>query len=80
MIGDRVIGGQTPRLLGIQGQRVRAGPDDRGHDHIHRNIVRVDDKRHHTDFRYDIAPTIQNQLARIGIKELEIEVYEGTMV
>src|SRR5262249_8902106 len=80
VIGDRVIGGQTPRLLGIQRQRVRAGTNDRGHDHIHRNALRVYDKRHHRDFRYNIAHTIQNHLARIGIKKLKIEVDERTVV
>ena len=70
------------RLLSLRLKRqgVRAGPDERCHDHIDGNIEATYYKWDDTDFRQRIDPAIEDQLSRIRIKELHVEVHKGAVV
>src|ERR1700704_1238569 len=72
--------GNAPRLLRIEREGVRPCTDDGGDDDIHGNVARAHRKGDDTDFRHDIAPTIEDDCARIRIKELNIEVHKGAVV
>jgi hypothetical protein len=66
--------------LRVEREGVRACTDDGGDDDINGDVARAHRKGDDTDFRHHIAPTIKDQLARIRVKELNIEVHEGAVV
>jgi len=50
------------------------------HDHIDGDVARVHDQGDCTDFRHHSDSTIADQLFRIRIKELDIEVHQRAVV
>jgi hypothetical protein len=64
----------------VERQGVRAGPDEGRHHHIDGNIEAMDGKLDDTALWYHIGPTIHDELSRVRIKELHIEVHKGAVV
>src|SRR5215510_428054 len=70
----------SPQLLGVERQGVRAGTDEGGDDDINGDVARTHGKGDDTDFRHQITPTIGDQSPRLRLKQLNIKVYQGAVV
>src|SRR5438093_7625671 len=68
------------RSLGAERQGVRASADSGRHDDIDSDVARAHYKGYRTDFLHHINATILDQLSRIRIKKLDIEIHERAVV